>query len=460
MSNRVVYEVSLRISDDQSVALGAWLPEHIDSMLALPGFIEAQYFDPHREDDGGWTHTVQYILSNRDALDAYLENDAPRMRQDGIDRFGDAMSSSRSIREVVSTSAPDTQCLNCGATLRGQYCWNCGQRGNTRLISLGELIRDAFGDMFELDSRLWRTLIPLVTKPGHLTAEYLRGRRARFMPPFRMYLVLSFLFFLLSQVLGDGPGVTIDDGTTQGFEDGFNDAREASLAEDLEALDVPADVAAEVAARTAETIQSVEAAQAQAEDTVVPAATEAEAAANAELAESEDTPCDFEEPQQTGIPWIDNQFPLDRQQRICEDVTRDQGKRLVERWIDNAPVAALAVLPLMALLLKAMYPLSRRYYVEHLLMLVHFHSFLFLLWSLGLSFNAVTLAIGLPEAIVIIVNVLGWLFVPVYLYQSIRAVYAQGRAASLAKFVVMLSGYLVATILVILITFLFIIATY
>ncbi|MEL6446679.1 MAG: DUF4286 family protein [Pseudomonadota bacterium] len=453
MSNRVVYEVSLRIGDDQTVALGAWLPEHIDEMLALPGFIEAQYFDPQRDDDGRWAHTVQYVLSSRDALDAYLENDAPRMRQDGIDRFGDAMSSSRNIREVVNTGTPDAQCLNCGATLRGQYCWNCGQRGNTRLISLGELIRDAFGDMFELDSRLWRTLIPLVTKPGHLTAEYLRGRRARFMPPFRMYLVLSFLFFLLSTVLGDGPGVTINNDVAEGFEDGLNDARETELVEELEASGIPAEVAADVAARTAEAVDAI---QAQTDVTI----TVADTVADAKGAEDDETPCTFEEPKEIGIPWIDRQFPLERQQRLCEDVFRDQGKRLVERWIDNAPVAALAVLPLMALLLKAMYPLSRRYYVEHLLMLVHFHSFLFLLWSMGLTFNAVTLALGLPEAIIIIVNVLGWLFVPVYLYRSIRAVYAQGRAASLAKFVVMLSGYLVATILVILTTFLFIIATY
>lgn len=412
-------------------------------MLALPGFIEAQYFDPQRDDDGHWIHTVQYILANREALDAYLENDAPRMRQDGLDRFGDAMSSSRSIREVVNAGAADAQCLNCGATLRGQYCWNCGQRGNTRLISLGELIRDAFGDMFELDSRLWRTLIPLVAKPGHLTAEYLRGRRARFMPPFRMYLVLSFLFFLLSQMLGDGPGVTINEDTNQGFQDGFNETGEDELADTLVAVDSPAADNPEDAA-------------------VEPTADDAEASAAADAAaeEADDTPCDFEEPNEIGIAWIDRQFPLDRQQRICEDVFRDKGKRLIERWIDNAPVAALAVLPLMALLLKAIYPLSRRYYVEHLLMLVHYHSFLFLLWSLGLTFNALALAASVPEGIVIAINVLGWLFVPVYLYRSIRAVYGQGRIASLLKFIVMLSGYLVATGLVISITFLFIIATY
>ena len=89
-------------------------------------------------------------------------------------------------------------CLNCGAELRGQYCAVCGQRASGRLISLWELIRDAFGDLFELDSRLWRTIIPLLIRPGKLTKDYLEGKRARYMPPFRMYLVLSIIFFVIA----------------------------------------------------------------------------------------------------------------------------------------------------------------------------------------------------------------------------------------------------------------------
>jgi hypothetical protein len=72
------------------------------------------------------------------------------------------------------------------------------QRARSRLISIWELVRDAFGDLFELDSRLWKTLVPLMISPGKLTHDYLQGRRARYMPPFRMYLVLSLLFFLVA----------------------------------------------------------------------------------------------------------------------------------------------------------------------------------------------------------------------------------------------------------------------
>ena len=101
--------------------------------------------------------------------------------------------SDRVLREDQS---PD--CRNCGTRLLGQYCGNCGQRSRGRLISLWELISDAFGDLFEIDSRLWQTLVKLMLKPGQLTHDYLQGRRARYMPPFRMYLVMSLLFFVVA----------------------------------------------------------------------------------------------------------------------------------------------------------------------------------------------------------------------------------------------------------------------
>jgi hypothetical protein len=83
----------------------------------------------------------------------------------------------------MSDDEAQQTCLNCGAVLGGQYCGYCGQRATTRLISIWQLVREAFGDLFELDSRLWRTLLPLLFRPGKLTQDYLQGRRARYMPP-------------------------------------------------------------------------------------------------------------------------------------------------------------------------------------------------------------------------------------------------------------------------------------
>jgi hypothetical protein len=91
-------------------------------------------------------------------------------------------------------------CLNCGAVLTGRHCANCGQAADMHLPSTGELIHEALEGITHSDSRLWRTLYLLWFKPGKLTQEFVAGRRAAYLPPFRLYLVLSILFFLAASV--------------------------------------------------------------------------------------------------------------------------------------------------------------------------------------------------------------------------------------------------------------------
>ena len=102
----------------------------------------------------------------------------------------------------LGAAVQEPRCKNCAVTRTGQYCWNCGQRARSRVITLWELSRDLIGDVFELDSRLWRSLLPLLFRPGQLTEDYLEGRRVRYVPPFRMYLVLGIVFFLLANLGG------------------------------------------------------------------------------------------------------------------------------------------------------------------------------------------------------------------------------------------------------------------
>ena len=220
--SRVIYEVNLRIAsgDDEDAPDGpdvdAWLSGHVDAMLGLPGFVSAEVLTPAGTTTGeAIERTVQYVLSSREALDDYLANDAERMRADGVERFGERLSASRRVLDKTGELI-GPRCLNCDSPLVGQYCDQCGQRASTRLISLWQLIRDALGDLLEADSRFWRTLNVLVFQPGTLTAEYLRGRRASYMPPFRMYLVVSLLFFLFTSLTSDGDDIraTIKDDTT------------------------------------------------------------------------------------------------------------------------------------------------------------------------------------------------------------------------------------------------------
>jgi hypothetical protein len=77
-------------------------------------------------------------------------------------------------------------------------------------LSLRQVLRELLGNLFSFDSRVWRTAVPLVIQPGELSARYLAGQRVRFVPPVRLYVFVSLLYFLLQAWLGPSPNVQID----------------------------------------------------------------------------------------------------------------------------------------------------------------------------------------------------------------------------------------------------------
>lgn len=92
-------------------------------------------------------------------------------------------------------NAPRERCLNCGAPLYGRYCAECGQKDEKRIGPLRHLVAEAL-DELSLDARLFRTLQRLL-HPGFLTRSYLDGRRADFVPPLRLFVIVSFTFLVL-----------------------------------------------------------------------------------------------------------------------------------------------------------------------------------------------------------------------------------------------------------------------
>ena len=196
----LLHEVRFSAPAELVADLEAWLDAAAADLLQRPEIVDVTNFRKPDYADGRSVLLCQAAISDDSGLDELLASGTIFDEEALSERFGDAVRfESRLLREDPLYEAPGGEspwCLNCGTRLRGQYCGTCGQRSQSRLIRLWELIADAFGDLFELDSRLWRTLIPLVIRPGKLTRDYLKGRRARYMPPFRMYLVLSLVFFL------------------------------------------------------------------------------------------------------------------------------------------------------------------------------------------------------------------------------------------------------------------------
>ena len=111
-----------------------------------------------------------------------------------------------------------SHCQNCGEPLTGPFCAACGQRDEARILPLKHLLHEVFHEIVHLDARFFRTLLALV-RPGALTREYLEGRRARWFPPFRLYLLVSLAFFAAASL---GP-------TTKDFRITFNEPAQVSV---------------------------------------------------------------------------------------------------------------------------------------------------------------------------------------------------------------------------------------
>ena len=414
-----IYEVTHFVDAEIIDAFDAWLVSHVEEMLEIAGFVDATIFTAEDHENGRNTRVTQYHLDSDTNLDRYLQGPAKIMRQSGVQAFGEQIDAHRRILHHSDIHDGEMQrleyCLNCNTVLGGQYCGNCGQRARSRLISIWELVRDAFGDLFELDSRLWRTLLPLISKPGQLTRDYLEGRRVRFMPPFRTYLVLSIVFFLIAffdprEELGIllGPEPEAASGSASevaefrdGFVDGIRGADSAgsgATGDDEEEPDV---------------------------DTRVSVG-----------GEEIDENCAISDFEEADLPeFLKSRLTPDEMVQLCNRIVADDGKAFGTKVLDNVPAGLFFLLPLMALALKVLYPLSKRYYVEHLLFVVHFHAFFFLILILQILLSRLIEILSLSSTLSGITIFATSLYVPIYLYKSMRRVYEQGHLITIPKYV-------------------------
>jgi len=303
--------------------------------------------------------------------------------------------------------------------------------------------------LLELDSRVWRTLIPLITRPGKLTRDYLEGRRARYMPPFRTYLVLSIVFFLIAffdprQELGIlfEPEEDVAEVSKEG-EQNAAEVRQEILRE-LAQEGIIAGDQIQIDESTGDA--STSAAEGSLDNSEEDADTDEDEGGLRITLDGEDAGssgnCDLDDFANADIPqWLASRLTKERLLIVCERVIADDSKAFLSKLLDNVPAALFILLPLMAFVLKLLYPLSKRYYVEHLLFVVHFHAFFFLILILQIVFSRLGLLVGLPEPAVDVAIFAVALYVPVYLYKSMRQVYEQSHLVSLPKFLILMFAY-------------------
>lgn len=100
------------------------------------------------------------------------------------------------LRRIRRKSTPQyTYCKNCGTRLEGMYCYCCGQYALDTEQPFWKYVRQYFENVYQFDTKIWRTLWYLFTRPGFLTAEFNAGKINSYVHPFRLYMCISVVFF-------------------------------------------------------------------------------------------------------------------------------------------------------------------------------------------------------------------------------------------------------------------------
>ena len=366
-----------------------------------------------------------------------------------------------------SAPAPRTVCLNCGAELHGDHCHACGQPVKGMVRPLSSMLHDVADTIFNIDSRIFHTLVPLYFRPGFLTREYFAGRRVRYVTPFRLYFFLSVLaFFTIQLTLSDsnlGKYVVMDNGDNPGISSAMTPQeviarRDAALVK-LESAKAITSAVVGATAAPGDVQQKLDAKMEKGAAKISKEADQRLAwllkVADAK-AKSEPPPPDpdLDTVSFNDKPWDAKTNPV----RVgwLPDFANARLNTAIEHAKNNIPrirkdptlliAGALGVLPqvlfvlmpLFALLLKVFYVFKRRLYMEHLIVALHSHAFVFvsmLLFTLtGLAHAwARTAAPWLAPVLGLLLTAMAW-WIPIYLFVMQKKVYGQGWFFTTVKF--------------------------
>lgn len=333
--------------------------------------------------------------------------------------------SNEATAEAMSAAdAASALCENCGRPRADRFCSQCGQNDRTYSRSIFPVVGELVRESFEFDGRLAQTLKLLLFKPGSLSTEFSRNRRARYMTPVRLYLFTSVVFFLTMSLAMSRVPSPLEEGPDQDPSSALAEIP-ADVMDSLEAVvpGIQLQIAGEDVPLSMEISESgIAALRANLEPSqhgklddllkresaratriilaTLAAAFDSEARASSvggrqgDPGPDEDAAPGADSAAQTAGSGPDSAgvavaLPTSRgflarmALNSIVDLMHDPDA-FVERIIGNLSIAMFFLLPVYALMLAVLYWRKKRYYIEHLVFGMHVHSFLFIIVTLML----------------------------------------------------------------------------
>lgn len=301
------------------------------------------------------------------------------------------------------------ECLNCHEQIGdSNFCPHCGQQNTDKKLPVKQIMHDVLGDVLTFDSKFFKSLIPLLIKPGYLTNEYLSGKRVSFIFPFRLYLFITFLFFFVITVntmidknyLADSENEAVKIDSTESISEIEKDSLINII--DTYSIYLPDKASNRIKARIDSAYQT-------GNDSTKTAKK------NFEVNLWEKSDNDFFNYFQKKAEYLSN---------------REDGDQIFwKELINQIPKVMFILLPVFALILKLLYFRRKIYYIEHLIFSLHFHTYVFI---------NLMLAVFFPYWYVILFVLLS---IHINLFLSLRQVYEQSRIKTFLKMGLLMGTY-------------------
>lgn len=312
-------------------------------------------------------------------------------------------------------------CANCGTALNGPYCSNCGQKASDFHRPFWWIFGEFLDSVFGYDSRTFRTIWLLFAEPGEFTRRYNAGQRASLLPPFRLFLIATVVFFVTLQLTGL--------------------AMVAFKTRTIDLTSLPPEVVAKIREEqkgAQVTITSPDKVSVVTLELFVPAEavertkmTDEQRKNLSEVRKAIEAEAEVASPDESGwLKWIEAKGKriAEGYERALTDPIKLNGPLNV--WL---PRLMLVLVPIFALLLAVMHWWPRVFLIEHLVFSIHIHTVVFVALSIVALAAAMLGDAGFLWAV--------WLLLAVYLWMAVYRVYGRSWWLTTIKVLALLMVY-------------------
>lgn len=310
------------------------------------------------------------------------------------------------------------KCENCDYEFRGHFCPNCGQEVTEFNRPFGFVLYDFVGNFFAFDTRFFQSFKYLLFRPGFLTTEFFQGKRVRHSPPFRIFVFLSFVLFILLQSLSERglestPDLTVNSSGTQAkIAPGLVLKSEITSQTDSSEI-LNADSLAMFPLGVIDSIQAND------DDLNIDLAM----FGSGKIRDNLNKMADKLEAKLEQTTDPEKRKKLRSYMVMCR-----APEMVISNILKYLSWAFFILLPLFALVLKLFYIRRKQLYIRHLIFSIHLHSYLFFILILVTSLKL------LFEDGLSVINLALLLSFPVYFILAMRKFYGQSWGKVFLKF--------------------------